>query len=104
VIKSIAREIKGYLALLRSRPPEERHPRVFLAHPPRRRKGLIRLGLKQFERHEACLNCGTPLDDDFCRACGQKDSDYRRPYWTFIEDFSDNLLAPDSRIWGRSPS
>ncbi|HXV73231.1 MAG TPA: DUF3667 domain-containing protein [Sphingomonadales bacterium] len=99
MIKSIAREIKGYLALLRGRPPAEERPRLVLAPEHPRRKRLIRLGLRKDIRHEACLNCGAPLSGDFCSACGQKDSDYRRPYWTFVEDLTDNLLSPDSRIW-----
>jgi len=46
-----------------------------------------------------CRNCGAELKGNFCHACGQKDSDYRRPYWTFVEDFSDNILSKDSRLW-----
>jgi Protein of unknown function (DUF3667) len=99
VIKSIAREIKGYLALLRGKPPEEAKPRLVLgpdAHTP---KHWLRLGTRKRVHHETCLNCHAPLHGDFCNMCGQKDSDYRRPYWTFLEDVTDNLLSPDSRIW-----
>lgn len=46
-----------------------------------------------------CMNCGHPLQGKFCFNCGQKDSDYRRPYWTFLEDFSDNIFSRDSRLW-----
>ena len=99
MITRIAREIKGYLALLRGKPLQEVRPRLVLTREALRKKRLIRLGLRKDIRHEACLNCGTPLTDDFCPACGQKDSDYRRPYWTFLEDLSDNLLTPDARIW-----
>ncbi|MCH8322523.1 MAG: DUF3667 domain-containing protein, partial [Proteobacteria bacterium] len=39
------------------------------------------------------------LQGNFCHLCGQKDSDFRRPYWTFAEDFSDNVFSKDSRLW-----
>jgi len=47
----------------------------------------------------ACLNCGAKLTGKFCSRCGQKDSDYRRPYWTFLEDITDNVISKDSRLW-----
>lgn len=46
-----------------------------------------------------CMNCGATLEGKYCHKCGQKDSDFRRPYWTFLEDITDNVISKDSRLW-----
>ena len=46
-----------------------------------------------------CKNCQAVLAGQFCHECGQKNSDFQRPYWTFVEDFSDNVFSKDSRLW-----
>ena len=46
-----------------------------------------------------CLNCGAPLYGKYCLACGQRDSEVSKPYWSFMEDLSDQLVSPESRFW-----
>lgn len=45
-----------------------------------------------------CLNCGATVDHSFCTVCGQRDDDLRRPIWTFLMDFGDDILSWDSRF------
>jgi len=49
--------------------------------------------------HITCMNCGEPLTGPFCRACGQKHDDIRRPFWTFMVQLFDDVLSSDSRSW-----
>ena len=121
MLGSIGKQIRGYLVLLGQRPLTKRRKKKL------EKKGKITLdtrGLdlkaigetkgknlaepgKQVARrkskwrvpHEFCLNCGEKLQGTFCYNCGQKDSDFRRPYWTFLEDFTENVISRDSRLW-----
>lgn len=126
MLKGLKNQIKGYLLLLVQRQPKKpkkekkrwlsrkppkpkftldtqgfdlkevgagKAPKVEMGHqspPVRAKKGAF---------HEFCLNCGAKLEGRWCSECGQKDSDYRRPYWTFLEDLTDNLFTRDSRVW-----
>ena len=47
---------------------------------------------------ERCQNCNAHLTGPFCHMCGQKDNELRRPFWTFFEDFLDEVFSTDSRI------
>ena len=47
---------------------------------------------------KACVNCGTILHGAFCHGCGQKDSDLRRPIWSFSHELVENVFAADSRF------
>lgn len=125
---SIGKQIKGYLMLLVERPTSKRRERK-LAKKGKIKldtrgldlKGIGEAGKKKQladaevkekpgqkvakrkskwrAGHEFCLNCKEPLQGKFCHNCGQKDSDFRRPYWTFLEDFTENVISRDSRLW-----
>lgn len=91
MVKQIGRNIKGYLSLLWGKapgPPTEKHTLST--------RGADREGTPD---GRLCRNCGAELQGKFCHRCGQKDTDYRRPYWTFVEDFTDDILSRDSRLW-----
>jgi hypothetical protein len=44
------------------------------------------------------MNCETPLFGKFCLECGQRDTDLRRPLWTFLLEFVDDVFSLDSRL------
>lgn len=48
--------------------------------------------------HSHCMNCGSELHGPFCATCGQRDDDLRRPFWTFLWQFADDLFDLDSRV------
>lgn len=50
------------------------------------------------EKTISCQNCGETLKGPFCHACGQKDSELRRPWWSLFNDVMDEFLSTDSRI------
>lgn len=47
-----------------------------------------------------CPNCGEVLTGRFCMACGQKDFNMLRPFWTLLEDTLGDLFSFDSRFFG----
>jgi len=125
MFKSIKNQIMGYLVLLRERPPKKLSKRK-LRKLKKKEAKQSKIILKTLGKHledaapagkapasgdiiekpapeapeiHTCRNCGAKLQGNFCHMCGQKDSDYRRPYWTFVEDFSDNVFSKDSRLW-----
>jgi hypothetical protein len=46
-----------------------------------------------------CANCGTPLNGPYCSNCGQKASDYHRPFWWIFGEFLDSVFNYDSRAF-----
>jgi hypothetical protein len=46
-----------------------------------------------------CANCGTALNGPFCSNCGQKASDYHRPFWWIFGEFLDSVFGYDSRTF-----
>lgn len=125
MIKSFGNQIKGYFLLLRQRQVKKpKTKKRWLSKKPRKPKFTLDIHGKSLEDigrgnalkvemgkenrpqkakkgvfHEFCLNCGERLSGKFCYNCGQKDTDFRRPYWTFLEDISDNLFTRDAKFW-----
>jgi len=124
MFKGIGKQIKGYLLLLTQRQPKKlKTKRRLSKKPPKPRFTLdtqgrdlkaiggglapkVQMGTetplvraKKGVFHENCMNCGEPLSGRYCYKCGQKDSDYRRAYWTFLEDLTDNLFTGDAKLW-----
>lgn len=53
--------------------------------------------------HEAnCLNCGTPLQGDFCHACGQQ-AHVHRTLSAFFHDLLHGVLHFEGKIWRTLP-
>ncbi|MBL4790182.1 MAG: DUF3667 domain-containing protein [Kordiimonadaceae bacterium] len=48
---------------------------------------------------QECYNCKMPLTGPFCHICGQKDSELRRPIWTFFQDLLDAIFGAKSKIF-----
>ncbi|MFM9865596.1 MAG: DUF3667 domain-containing protein [Micropepsaceae bacterium] len=46
-----------------------------------------------------CANCGTALNGPYCSNCGQKASDYHRPFWWILGEFLDSVFNYDSRTF-----
>ncbi|MBP6014784.1 MAG: DUF3667 domain-containing protein [Alphaproteobacteria bacterium] len=46
-----------------------------------------------------CANCGTALTGPYCSNCGQKASDYHRPFWWIFGEFLDSVFNYDSRTF-----
>jgi len=46
-----------------------------------------------------CRNCGAPLYAAYCAACGQRHYTSRNPYWEIIEDMTDHMISPESKLW-----
>ena len=46
-----------------------------------------------------CANCGTALNGPYCSNCGQKASDYHRPFWWIAGEFLDSVFGYDSRTF-----
>ncbi|MHA1543896.1 MAG: DUF3667 domain-containing protein, partial [Alphaproteobacteria bacterium] len=125
MIKSFGNQVKGYFLLLRQRQVKKpKTKKRWLSKKPRKPKFTLDTQGKSLEEigrgfaqkvemgkearpgrakkgvfHEFCLNCGEKMSGKFCYNCGQKDTDFRRPYWTFLEDISDNLFTRDSKFW-----
>ncbi len=47
----------------------------------------------------SCANCGTALTGPYCSNCGQKASDYHRPFWWILGEFLDSVFNYDSRTF-----
>ena len=45
-----------------------------------------------------CNNCGAPLSGPFCHICGQRDDDFKRPFWMLLREILDNVFSADSRL------
>ena len=53
--------------------------------------------------HEgACLNCGTPLEGEFCHACGQK-AHVHRTLAAFWHDLLHSVMHFDGKLWRTLP-
>ena len=65
-----------------------------------RENQLVRVADKEKVGADAslCLNCGATVEHSYCTVCGQRDDDLRRPVWTFLMDFGDDILSWDSRF------
>jgi hypothetical protein len=48
---------------------------------------------------EACLNCGTALNGQYCGHCGQRSSNRLISVWELLRDAFGDLLELDSRLW-----
>lgn len=46
-----------------------------------------------------CKNCQAPLYSKFCAVCGQRHFTGKNPYWEFVEDFTDQMISPESKVW-----
>jgi hypothetical protein len=49
-------------------------------------------------RSEHCLNCGHPVDDEFCPSCGQRNTHYRVSFWRLIGEALAEAFELDGRI------
>lgn len=60
---------------------------------------------KEVARHKlslsgnVCTNCGAPLYEKYCAVCGQRHYTGKNPYWEFLEDITDQLISPESKLW-----
>lgn len=125
MLKSFGNQVKGYFLLLRQRQVKKpKTKKRWLSKKPRKARFTLDIHGKSLEEigrgvaekvemgkenqpqkakkgafHEFCLNCGEKMSGKFCYNCGQKDTDFRRPYWTFLEDISDNLFTRDAKFW-----
>ncbi|MGF1605244.1 MAG: DUF3667 domain-containing protein [Rhodothalassiaceae bacterium] len=48
-------------------------------------------------RLKRCMNCGAAVTGSYCPDCGQKDDDLRRPLYTFLVNFLDDVFSLESR-------
>ena len=48
---------------------------------------------------QICANCNTVIEAKFCRTCGQKNSDLRRPIWFLLSDLTEDIISKDSKLW-----
>ena len=46
-----------------------------------------------------CSNCGAELTGPFCHICGQRDDDFKRPFWSLLREILDNVFSSDSRLF-----
>ncbi len=53
----------------------------------------------QLPDHPDCLNCGTPLNGQYCGQCGQRASSRLISLWELLSDAFGDLLELDSRLW-----
>ena len=53
-------------------------------------------------REGNCLNCGTPLDGEYCHACGQK-AQVHRTLSAFWHDLAHSVLHFDGKLWRTLP-
>ena len=49
-------------------------------------------------KSEHCLNCGHPVDDEFCPKCGQRNTHYRVSFWRLIGEVLGETFELDGRI------
>jgi hypothetical protein len=54
---------------------------------------------RQLRRAAVCLNCGQPVDGNFCAECGQENTDYRVSLRRLLGDAFDELFQLESRLW-----
>lgn len=47
----------------------------------------------------ACANCSSTLSGPYCAHCGQKATDYHRPFWWIAGEFLDAVFSFDSRTF-----
>lgn len=47
----------------------------------------------------SCANCGSALNGPYCSNCGQRASDYHRPFWWIFGEFLDSVFNYDSRTF-----
>lgn len=50
-----------------------------------------------------CQNCGTPIGERFCTACGQLGADFHRPVWDLVASSIGDMFALDGRLWRTLP-
>ena len=60
------------------------------------------LGSDGHTHETSCLNCGTPLQGDFCHACGQH-AHIHRTLTAFFHDFLHGVLHFEGKIWRTLP-
>ncbi|MCH8347027.1 MAG: DUF3667 domain-containing protein [Proteobacteria bacterium] len=46
-----------------------------------------------------CTNCGAGLYGKYCAVCGQRHFTGKNPYWEMVEDMTDHLISPESKLW-----
>jgi len=46
-----------------------------------------------------CLNCGTPLADEFCPKCGQRDYDFDRSFREVAHELAESFWSFDSKLF-----
>jgi len=46
-----------------------------------------------------CLNCGTPLDDRFCKHCGQDSKEFKKSIWKVFLQFFETFTDFDNKVW-----
>ena len=74
------------------------------------RKRRLRNEFRLRDSHEAraleiraagvdCSNCNAPLTGPFCHICGQRDDDFKRPFWSLLREILDNVFSSDSRLF-----
>jgi Protein of unknown function (DUF3667) len=56
-------------------------------------------GLADMAVMPECANCRTALNGPYCSNCGQKASDYHRPFWWIFGEFLDSVFNYDSRTF-----
>jgi hypothetical protein len=62
-----------------------------------------RAGEADGHTHEgACLNCGTPLEGEFCHGCGQK-AHVHRTLAAFWHDLAHSVMHFDGKLWRTLP-
>ncbi len=70
------------------------------AHLPALKPGKkTPVGMKLALTGQTCRNCGAPLYEKFCAVCGQRHFKGRNPYWEFLEDATDQMISPESKLW-----
>ena len=77
----------------------EKRERLALAFLDSKKYDIDVIDAKYADYEGCCMNCRAPLKGPFCRACGQKDDDLRRPIWTFLSDLMDSVFDADNKIF-----
>jgi len=67
--------------------------------PVKARRKSLQPGLKLSLSGETCKNCGSPLYGLYCSVCGQRHFTGKNPYWEFLEDMTDQMISPESKLW-----